>query len=256
MASKQAISDKTMGTQDSAPKRKVVFDETLFTAGVVGMLKTYSNITDDSDIDDINRAVSEIVELWEIEHEGKKYGGYTTAPEALQSITGYILEHGYLYTRPLLYRIDDFSVSITIPTKTAGATATFTRNCSALGDDTDTAMRAAYMELAAYVTENFKSGPVQRTPIQGTQTEKPEDEPFEFTTLRMVSLNGKLVARLIPLQGRWTQYGVPLYADVANKAGIPLSEYMQPGDYELAGSGIIQYKPDGKPMRANSVELA
>jgi hypothetical protein len=256
MANSQGVSDENVGTPKKGAAKQVRFDEGLFAAGVIGALKTHSNITDDTAPITIAAATDEITELWLIKHDGEVHGGFDNALEALQDITQYIVDSGYVYEIPINYEVDTFTVSLSLPTKTAGATLILARHCHATQEDLGLAMLDACNDLQRFAVESFKVTGATRQPPSGFDDAKKEDEPFEFSTLRISIYNNKLVARLIPVAGSWVQHGVPLYPDVAKKAGINLADYAQPGDYELAGAGVISYKQDGKPMRAHSVELS
>lgn len=256
MATKQAISPKNVGAQAAKPKPIVKFDENLFVQGLVGALKTNSNITDDSPLDDLNAAVQEVTELWLIEKDYKEHGGYDTAIEAIQDITRYIVDNAYVYEKPVLFRVDSFTVNLSVPTKVPGVTASFSYQCTALDVDLSACMLSAFSELQSFASDNFKPKANTPQPTQQGAFDKPADEPFEFATLRSLLFNGKMQARLMPLEGKWVQFGIPLYPDEARKAGINLDDYVTPGDYELQGSAIVSHKTDGKPMRAHKLELA
>lgn len=256
MAPKSNISNGLMekSSQPAKKERMIVFDETIFQMGVLGYLRTYGQIDDDTTDDDKQATVREAIELWEISAGIEEYHSFPTAVEALSSFAQWNGLASYKYEKPPVYRLDGFTVSITIPTRTAGTTATFTYHGTPLQPDIEIAMKEAYKELSDFAQKSFAAKPQSNQPNKQTPANKIDDESIEFVALRCQSYQNKLVFRIIPSEGAWQQFGIPLYADEAKKAGINLKDYSEEGDYDLTGSAMVQMKPDGKPMRVHSIE--
>lgn len=245
MATKQQVSKSKVGTQTKQPK----FDHHLFETGVIGSLKSFERgIDDNTDNTTCMIAMNEAIELFQIEREYKPLEELGSAVMALQAFNEWLEGSTYRYEPPVYFDATGFTVQIVLPNGSTNSNSVFQLHCTARDiNELDKAIDAAYKTLTSAVTKNYK--PAQKQEKQQKQQERETDEEVEFEALRVEKYQGKTVYRLIPVEGRWTQHGVALYSDEARKAGIDLSEYQEEGDYELSGTGDIEYKPDGKPMR-------
>jgi hypothetical protein len=253
MATKQTVSKPPMGTQ---VKKQPKFNHDLFEAGVIGALKSAERgIDDNTDNNTCMTAMNEAIELFNLSREYRPIDELGTAVLALQAFQEWLDNDTYVYTPPVYFDATGFTVQITVPNGTPGSSSTFQLHCHQRSDfDLPLAVKAAYDMLNDAVMKNYKPAKGSQ-PVQQKLQERQVDEAVPFEALRAKMFQNKMVYSLIPSEGKWTQHGAALYPDEARKADINLSEFTEEGDYELAGTMDIEYKPDGKPMRAARISV-
>jgi hypothetical protein len=251
MATPKTVGTKKMGT---SPQPK--FNHSLFEAGVIGILKSLERGIDDNSSSTVQMtAMNEAIELFNITREYRPLDELGSAVIALQAFQEWLENDTYVYTPPVYFDTTGFTVQISVPNGTPGSSSIFQLHCTPRSEsELDLAIKAAYDKLNEVVMKNYKPTK-QSQPAQQKSQEKETDEAVPFEALRAEKFQNKLVYRLIPSEGRWTQHGVALYPDEARKGNIALSEFTEEGDYELAGTMDIEYKPDGKPMRCARISL-
>ncbi len=181
---------------------------------------------------------------------------HDNAVDATNSFENWLDITTWRYTEPVLYTGTGMSITLTM-TAPSGQISVQMGFVPADWNDLQGAIMAVKRDLQKAVSQSFphsarqQSAPSSKS--NASQRTKVETESDNFDTLVIGTYNGKQTARLIPTEGKWTQFGVPLYAKDAEKFGIELPE--EEGEYELSGVMKYELKEDGKPKRVISVTL-
>lgn len=181
---------------------------------------------------------------------------FDNAVDAVNSFESWLDKTDWRYTEPVLYTGTGMSITLSMsaPSGTIAVQMSFIPSD---WSDLQGAIVAVKKDLQKAVAASFPHNGKQQSAPQsksnGPKRAKVETEEVTFDTLVIDEYNGKPIARLIPTEGKWTQYGVPLYNADAAKIGIDLPE--EQGEYEISGTMIYELKQDGKPKRVISAEL-
>ncbi len=238
-------SPKTVQKSSGDTAKKKPLDEKLFKAAVAAKLREIGAIGENEDY--LNHpALEEAIVLFEV-GLGKLLPQYDNAVQASAAFNDWIDETGYRYEPAPLYRIEQYTITATAVTKSG--TISIASTITPLVSEHADAIRAAKNELQEIFNAVFVGVSSANKSLSAPQSGKVEYtiEEVEVNTLRVSVYNDKIVYHAMPVEGNWTQYGIPLYADVARKFGIELPD--EEGEYEISWHAAYELRPDGKPRR-------
>jgi hypothetical protein len=247
-AERGSSASKAQKDAGKATSKKPV-DLKLFAAAAASKLREIGVIKEDEEYEQ-HPALKEAVELFEIANF-KMVNSYDNAVEASAAFNNYIDSVGYEYVEPVLYRLDGFTIGVSVPTKSG--TLSLSADIIPLTDDHAAAISAAKKMMRDLFNGAFANGVTRTLP----ETTKPagkktyETDEKEISILRVGTYNNKTVYHCIPVEGKWIQFGIPLYPDVAKAEGIELPE--EEGEYDVAWNATYELKDDGKPRRIISL---
>lgn len=242
--------------QPTAKPRKPEFVQAVFLGGIEGQLRTLGVMSESVDRDNSP-------EFWDaLGSFGGSLNGtieenFPTAVDAINAFTTWLDESGWEYIAPVYFHNRGFSITLTMAAPSGQISVTGNYEV-AEGAELSQAIGAAKSELQTAVVAAFPRSAKPEKPAQpqpsagGAKSNKDKTETVEFDTLRIAEFNGKMVARLMPIVGRWKQFGVAIYPDIAEKLGIELPA--TPGDYDMTGVMEYTLKEDGKPSRVINIE--
>lgn len=245
--SKKALSPKS---------KKVEFSQQVFLGGIEGELRTRGIMSDE-----VTRDGSP--EFWDAlgsfggQLESTVEDTYPTAVDAINAFIVWLDESGWEYIAPVYFHQKGFSITLTMAAPSGQISVTGNYEV-AEGAELSQAVGAAKAELQQAVIKAFpgsanrKTSPTPQSSASGPKSAEPKTESLEFDTLRIAEYNGNMVSRLMPTSGRWKQFGVAIYPDVAKKFGLEIP--VTPGDYDYTGTMVYTLKDDGKPQRVISIE--
>lgn len=235
------------------PKMLPKFNDELFLGGVEGLLREAGFIKESVKRDD-SPAYWDALGEFSKHIDGNWIDKYPTSVDGLNDFADWLSTSGYEYQEPVLYVRKSFTMTLTMQASSGQISVGMECELEP-GVDLSVAVAHAKLELQTAVIEAFpqsaKSTGKQKLP--GKTESKPTTESVDFDTLRVQTFNDKLVARLIPTEGKWTQFGAALYKDIADKFGIDIPK--KPGDYELSGNMTYELSEGGKPKRVIDIEL-
>lgn len=246
------ITQAARGSSPKAPQKKSgdtvsrkPVDQKLFKAAAAAKLREIDVIGENEDY--LNHpALTQAIEVWE-NTTGKIVAEYDNAVVASAAFNDWIDENGYEYQAPVLYRIEEYTLTLSVPTKSGNVS--LSASVTPLVDDHAAIIKALKKELTDVFSKSFPAPAQQNLPETGKTNGKTEYaiEEVQIEALRVSFYNGKVVYHAMPSEGNWTQYGIPLYGDIAKKFGIELPD--EEGDYEVSWNVKYELKPDGKPRR-------
>lgn len=238
------------------PKKK--FNNDLFLGGIEGILRAENHMGEEEKRDD-SPAFWDALGVWSGMLSAPYEEEFDNAVDAINAFEQWLSESDWSYVAPVHFTTTGFTITLTMPA--ASGEISVAMNCiTSDGTDLSTAISSAKKALQSAVIAAFprsaerNSKPAKQTGNNQSSNDKGSVEEVDIDCLRIVEFNGKLVARLIPTEGKWTQFGLPLYDDVAKELGIKLPK--KPGDYDCSGLATYETKPDGKPKRVIGLESA
>lgn len=233
----------------TAPKT-VTFNMDIWYSFAAGVLRSKHRLALDGDYA-TDPAYLEALEMFEIENN-KRATDYPSAIVAGQAFDEWLDRTEWVYEAPVLFVATGFHVSVTVPV--GNGNITLGMDYSSVGHEPEISMRAAYDYLQAAVKATF---PAQKQTLSasGSTSTAPKTPDFvteHFSKLISKEYKGKMGWRLIPSEGKWTQFGVPIYPDVAKKFAIELPE--EPDmEYDINWNCGYELTAEGKPRRIVSI---
>lgn len=242
------------GTVEKPKAKQNPFDDKLFRAAVESYVKTNGILTEENSQDDINRCVSELVEMWEIKNlaDDKEKTSFGSTVAAVMDFQEYMQTIEYTYEPPVFFVVNNFNISMTM--NTPSGSLTIGMQFAPTSFEYDETIRKAKDFLQGQIKKVFLSEINRDGGTQLTKTTNREVKPEykvdddTFVAIRANIYNGKMTYHLLPQEGKWTQYGVPIYKDIAAKIGLDLPD--EEGEFEIEPTEFeYELKPDGKPRR-------
>lgn len=224
-------------------------DMSLVLAGVAGILRTKAIIPAEGDYTKEER-FSAYFDQYSVE-TGKLLADESDAIAAITAYKAWLDTSDYIWSEPIRFVVTEFSVTLTMNAPSGSISVSMKAEPIGGNSDSDI-IRKMKDRLQTAVNEAFgKQNAPQQQSISKSKTQKElETEEVEIDTLRVQEYQGKTVYRLIPTEGRWQKYGIPLYAKDAKKLGIDLPDEL--GEYELEGIAIYEINADEKPTRVTN----
>lgn len=192
-------------------------------------------------------AFNQAVDMFEIECN-TAVADYGTAADAINAFENWLLITGYVPEEPRLYTVKDYTITLSVPVQSG--TVSFGCTFEPMpGTDLDEVIQKVKKDLAEKFNKNWKA-PVANTNKPGAQ--KPSGNKklkVHCVALRAQEKNdGRIFYYLMPDEGPWQTYGIPLYQGVAEEMNIELPE--EAGEYEFEGMIVYETKEDSdKPKR-------
>lgn len=248
-------SSKKQAQTKSGPtvgKKEERFDPVLFKAGVAGYLRSKGYTTDSQA--QMEEWSNQAVEMWEIATTIQAEN-YANAVDALAAFKVWLDESGWTYQKPMTYHFVNLFVSVTMTTP--AGTLTVGATVEPYIEDHAKVIRDVKEHLQAQIRSTFptKSNGAKPAARQGdSEDEAPENETVHAEMLRVSRYNGKVVYHCMPEDGKWTQYGIPLYKDIAKENDIELPK--EEGEYDVSWDIEYELKPDGRPRRVVAITEA
>lgn len=234
---------------DTGTKPKPVFKMDLFRAAVAAKIWECQPNPDFPAYDPNGAEVEQAIEKFTANF-GKAPDEYNNAVEAASVFSEWVDVNGFEYERPVYYKSTGYSITLSAQTKSG--TVSMTMQFVSTEDD-DKAVAQARQDLVKRFASAFpvpEASKIQGTAKPGAKTEYKTEE-VDIECLRVGIYNGKMVYHIIPSEGKWTQFGIPLYPDIAKKFDLDLPD--EEGEYELSGTMTYELKDDGKPRRVISI---
>lgn len=243
--------------------REIKFDKGLFIGGVAGYLRSMEPPAIPFDGEYAKEpALEQAVEMMII-YYGKELEDFGDAVTALAAFKQWLDDTDWHYQKPLIYNINNITVTLgmTVPS----GTLTVSMNVDDLVGDPARVIREVKDELQAALSAAFAGTIERRRPLP--ETEKPnrnskaksdepqyETEEVHVTGMRVKKYENKWYWNLMPDEGKWQQYGIPLYSDVAKKFDVKLPQ--ESGEYDIDWIVTYELKEDGKPRRVIEIDNA
>jgi len=247
-------SAKTAQKKSGDTVKKPVFNDHLFLGGIEGILRANEMMQQGEDRDD-SAAYWDALGTWGATLDNPYQEEFESAVDAINSFEAWLVLSNWHYAAPILYTAKGFTVTMTMNAPSGQISVSLDGEVSPgieLADaikeakkDLQQAISAAFPRTANKPDTNSKNGK------SGAKKSTTKTEEVSYELLRVVEFNGKLMPRLIPTEGKWIQFGIPLYQDIADKFEIEIPD--EPGDYEMSGTMIYELKEDGKPKRVTEI---
>lgn len=210
----------------------------LFYAGVLGELRTLK-LVDPHENDLMNDVALCAVSDW---GNTGKIGRYPSVVDALVDFQAWVKSWTGV---PDSVQVSMITVSLTIPVQSGSATF------GASGIVMDGNTKRAYTQLYKAVIDAVKSFPNVSNPTNngGNNADTKAvntTELIEAVAIKVENRNGKTYYRLAG--GRWLKFGVAVWPEVWEKAGIDPSSYPV-GDHPFKARMVVQLGADGKPEK-------
>lgn len=221
-------------------------DMSLVLAGVAGILRTKAIIPAEGDYTKEER-FSAYFDQYSVE-TGKLLADEPDAIAAINAYKTWLETSDYVWSEPIRFVVTEFSVSLTMNAPSGSISVTM--KAEPIGGNADSEIiRKMKDRLQTAVNEAFgKQNAAHNQATNQSETQKKrETEEVEVETLRVQEYQGKTVYRLIPTEGRWTKYGLPLYKNDAKKLKLDLPTGL--GEYEFEGTCEYEIDADEKPTR-------
>lgn len=233
--------------------KKSKFNEALFDAAIQGILLSEQRM--ETPNTEVEKAAKEAFTTDSIGGKINLAETYGNAVDAIQAFETWLAESDWHYEPPVLYTGKLLTVCLTAQAASGQVSVSMQFEPS---DWTDIApaiaaakrdLQNAFLDAFPHTKPTGKSASKPNKPKSDTS----ETETYEFDRLVIGSYQGKPTARLMPTEGRWTQFGVALYPKEAEKFGIELPE--EEGEYDYTGTMTYTMSADDKPRKVTHIEL-
>jgi len=236
------------GDTDSTEPLKQKFNFDLYHAGIMGILKTHKLVGENANTNsspELLQAITEFDESNGIPIEAK----FSNAVDAINAFEAWIMVTDWYYTEPVLYTTNSITVTLTMPAN-SGSISVAMQVTPKEEVELDIVIADVKLKLQQAITSAFprqSSNQGDGTKPAKTEQKTVKTESFNVSHVVVGNFKGQRTVRLIPSNGRWKEYGIPIYDDMIEELEFEVPE--EEGEYEFKGRMTYEMKDNDKPSR-------